>query len=136
MVTPAVRALISLTGVPGMDVVQFFDGDPSEKYEPKPGTIVYTGTHDNQTLVGWCTSRYNPDDPEALADEIAARTLGTKNDVAIMPLQDVLRLDDTARMNVPGVAKGNWTWQANADDVRDATEHLIGLALDSSRFRS
>ena len=136
VVTPAVRALISLTGVPGMDVVQFFDGDPSEKYEPKPGTIVYTGTHDNQTLVGWCTSRYNPDDPEALADEIAARTLGTKNDVAIMPLQDVLRLDDTARMNVPGVAKGNWTWQANADDVRDATEHLIGLALDSSRFRS
>lgn len=136
VVTPAVRALISLTGIPGMDVVQFFDGDPRESYEPRADAVVYTGTHDNQTLMGWCESRYDPDDPKALADEIAARTLGARNKVAIMPLQDVLRLDDDARMNVPGVAEGNWTWQADAADIEGATEHLMGLALDSHRFRS
>ena len=130
------RALISLTGIPGMDVVQFFDGDPRESYEPRADAVVYTGTHDNQTLMGWCESRYDPDDPKALADEIAARTLGARNKVAIMPLQDVLRLDDDARMNVPGVAEGNWTWQADAADIEGATEHLMGLALDSHRFRS
>ena len=137
VITPAVRALIAETGIPGMDIVQFSDGDVREGYEPKPGTVTFTGTHDNQTLLGFCQSRFGLEGDEAaqMADRIAASVLGSKNDVAIMPLQDVLGLDDAARMNVPGVAEGNWSWQAAWEDVAAATGRLAQMAQASGRFR-
>ena len=137
VITPAVRALIAETGIPGMDIVQFSDGDVREGYEPKPGTVTFTGTHDNQTLLGFCQSRFGLEGDEAaqMADRIAASVLGSKNDVAIMPLQDVLGLDDAARMNVPGVAEGNWSWQAAWEDVIAATGRLTQMARASGRFR-
>lgn len=137
VITPAVRALIAETGIPGMDIVQFNDGDVREGYEPKPGTVTFTGTHDNQTLLGFCQSRFGLEGQEAaqMADRIAASVLGSKNDVAIMPLQDVLGLDDAARMNVPGVAEGNWSWQAAWEDVVAATGRLTQMAQASGRFR-
>lgn len=137
VITPAVRALIAETGIPGMDIVQFSDGDVREGYEPKPGTVTFTGTHDNQTLLGFCQSRFGLEGDEAaqMADRIATSVLGSKNDVAIMPLQDVLGLDDAARMNVPGVAEGNWSWQAAWEDVVAATGRLTQMAQASGRFR-
>lgn len=137
VITPAVRALIAETGIPGMDIVQFSDSDVREGYEPKPGTVTFTGTHDNQTLLGFCQSRFGLEGDEAtqMADRIAASVLGSKNDVAIMPLQDVLGLDDAARMNVPGVAEGNWSWQAAWEDVVAATGRLAQMAQTSGRFR-
>ena len=137
VITPAVRALIAETGIPGMDIVQFNDGDVREGYEPKPGTVTFTGTHDNQTLLGFCQSRFGLEGQEAaqMADRIAASVLGSKNDVAIMPLQDVLGLDDAARMNVPGVAEGNWSWQAAWEDGVAATGRLTRMARASGRFR-
>ena len=137
VITPAVRALIAETGIPGMDIVQFSDGDVREGYEPKPGTVTFTGTHDNQTLLGFCQSRFGLEGDEAaqMADRIAASVLGSKNDVAIMPLQDVLGLDDAARMNVPGVAEVNWSWQAAWEDVVAATGRLAQMAQASGRFR-
>lgn len=137
VITPAVRALIAETGIPGMDIVQFSDGDVREGYEPKPGTVTFTGTHDNQTLLGFCQSRFGLEGDEAtqMADRIAASVLASKNDVAIMPLQDVLGLDDAARMNVPGVAEGNWSWQAAWEDVVAATGRLAQMAQTSGRFR-
>ena len=137
VITPAVRALIAETGIPGMDIVQFSDGDVREGYEPKPGTVTFTGTHDNQTLLGFCQSRFGLEGDEAtqMADGIAASVLASKNDVAIMPLQDVLGLDDAARMNVPGVAEGNWSWQASWEDVAAATGRLTQMAQASGRFR-
>lgn len=137
VITPAVRALIAETGIPGMDIVQFSDGDVREGYEPKPGTVTFTGTHDNQTLLGFCQSRFGLEGDEAtqMADRIATSVLGSKNDVAIMPLQDVLGLDDAARMNVPGVAEGNWSWQAAWEGVVAATGRLAQMAQASGRFR-
>lgn len=137
VITPAVRALIAETGIPGMDIVQFSDGDVREGYEPKPGTVTFTGTHDNQTLLGFCQSRFGLEGDEVaqMADRIATSVLGSKNDVAIMPLQDVLGLDDAARMNVPGVAEGNWSWQAAWEDVVAATGRLTQMAQASGRFR-
>ena len=137
VITPAVRALIAETGIPGMDIVQFSDGDVREGYEPKPDTVTFTGTHDNQTLLGFCQSRFGLEGDEAaqMADRIAASVLGSKNDVAIMPLQDVLGLDDAARMNVPGVAEGNWSWRAAWEDVVAATGRLTQMAQASGRFR-
>ena len=58
---------------------------------------------------------------------------GVENDVVIMPLQDVLLLGNDARMNVPGVAEGNWTWQADAADVEAAAAWLRELADESGR---
>ncbi len=137
VITPAVRALIAETGIPGMDIVQFSDGDVREGYEPKPGTVTFTGTHDNQTLLGFCQSRFGLEGDEAtqMTDRIATSVLGSKNDVAIMPLQDVLGLDDAARMNVPGVAEGNWSWQAAWEGVVAATGRLAQMAQASGRFR-
>ena len=137
VITPDVRALIAETGIPGMDIVQFSDGDVREGYEPKPGTVTFTGTHDNQTLLGFCQSRFGLEGDEAaqMADRIATSVLGSENDVAIMPLQDVLGLDDAARMNVPGVAEGNWSWQAAWEDVVAATGRLTQMAQASGRFR-
>ena len=134
-ITPAVRALVAQTGIPGMDVVQFADNDVRGGYEPKPGTIVYAGTHDNQTLLGWVKSRFGVEGEEAreLAGRIARDVLATDADVAVMQLQDVLGLDDDARMNVPGVAEGNWTWQADAADVAAAADHLADLVRESGR---
>ena len=129
-ITPAVRALMAETGFPGMDVAQFSDGDVREGYEPRPETVAYTGTHDNQTLVGFCEDRFGAEREEALelADGIMRRVLASDADVAIVPLQDVLGLGDEARMNVPGVAAGNWTWQADEKDVAAAAERLAELA--------
>lgn len=134
-ITPAVRALVCATGIPGMDVVQFADNDVREGYAPRPETVCYTGTHDNQTFVGFCESRFGVEGDEAveLADELARKALASNADVVIMPLQDVLGLGDDARMNVPGVAEGNWSWQAEWADVDAAAEHLRDLADSSGR---
>ena len=135
-ITPAVRALMTTTGFPGMDVAQFSDGDVREGYEPRPETVAYTGTHDNQTLVGFCETRFGVDREGAveLADDIMRRVLASDADVAIVPLQDVLGLGDEARMNVPGVASGNWTWIADDAAVAAAAGRLADLAERSGRI--
>ena len=142
IITPAVRALVASTGFPGMDVVQFYDGDVRERYVPAPGKMAYTGTHDTQTLLGWCAQHFFGRNPaDALHDEEAVRlahdlmrkTLATKATVAMVPLQDVLGLDDASRMNVPGVSEGNWSWQATQEQVDASRDYLRRLAEESDR---
>lgn len=137
-ITPAVRALVSATGFAGMDVIQFSDADVREGYEPRPETVAYTGTHDNQTLVGFCETRFGLEGEAAasLADELLRRTLDSTAEVAIVPLQDLLGLDDESRMNVPGVAGGNWSWRADEDAVEAAAERARALAEGSGRLRA
>lgn len=136
VITPAVRALIAQTGIPSMSVVQFADQDVRNEYTPVSNAVCYTGTHDTQTLVGWCEKSFtggNEAEACTLAKEIEQRVAAVKNDVVIMPLQDVLLLDDKSRMNVPGVAEGNWTWKASREDVEAATSYLRRLAQESNR---
>ena len=137
LITPAVRALVAETGIPGMDVAQFSDTDVREGYAPKPETVAYTGTHDNQTLVGFCESRFGVtgEEARALADSIMERVLASDADVAVVQLQDVLGLGDEARMNVPGVAEGNWRWRAADEDVAAAAGRLAELVERSGRAR-
>ena len=124
-ITPAVRALAAGCGFPGMDIVQFVDGnDPLSGYRPRPEKVVYTGTHDNQTLVGYVQNRY----PNLNADE-AAQTLmemavTSAAPVVVLPLQDLMGLDDDARMNTPATSTGNWSWHA---DERDMPKALLTL---------
>ena len=127
-ITPAVRALGAACGFPGMDIVQFVDGnDPLSGYRPRPGKIAFTGTHDNQTLVGYCEQRYPDLDAIQTAGTLAAAVVSCAAPVSVLPLQDVLALGDEARMNVPGTAEGNWSWQADAADVRRALPRLKEL---------
>ncbi len=130
-ITPAVRALVAECGFPGMDIVQFVDGgDPLSGYRPRPEKIAYTGTHDNQTLVGYAQQRYPDLDAEEAAAKLMEEVATSSASVAILPLQDLMGLDDDARMNTPGTSKGNWTWQAEEDALQQALptlRHLVEL---------
>lgn len=129
--TPAIHALGAVCGFPGMDVVQFVDGgDPLARYSPRPNKVVYTGTHDNQTLVGYALERYPDHDAREVANELMQAAAKSSAALCIVPLQDVMGLDDEARMNVPGVAQGNWAWQADSLGIlqaQEATRELVQL---------
>jgi 4-alpha-glucanotransferase len=126
--TPAVRGLVDVCGFPGVDVVQFCDGDPLAEYRPPEGKVVYSGTHDNQTLVGGGRSRYPDLVPEEAAGKLLERVLASGAEVVILPLQDVMGLDDSARMNTPGTTGNNWRWQARAEQMSGAQQRLRALA--------
>lgn len=133
LITDDVHALRDEMGFPGMRVLQFaWDGDPHNPHLPHeytPNLVAYTGTHDNDAVVGWFTHRSAPgaSKGERLERDTCLRYLGTDGaeinwdfiravqmsvvDVAIVPLQDLLGLGSDARMNTPGCAKGNWTWR-------------------------
>ena len=109
----------------GMAILQFGFGEDWEDSPHRPSNInemqvVYTGTHDNDTLLGWwqsCTDGVKVNVQSIIGD--SEDIVGSLIDVAqecaapicIIPLQDILRLDSSARMNVPGVEKGNWCWR-------------------------
>ncbi len=126
VITPEVEALRRDFGLPGMAILQFaFGGEADNPYLPHAhgrDTVVFTGTHDNDTTLGWFTSapdgerdhlrRYlacgDRDMPWALT-RAAWRSVA---DTAILPLQDVLGLGGDARLNLPGTTEGNWGWRA------------------------
>lgn len=136
LITPGVRSLTSACGFPGMDIAQFVDGnDPLSSYMPRPEKIAYTGTHDNQTLAGYCEARYPELDAIEAAQDIARNVAACPAPVVIMPLQDLMGLNDEARMNTPGVAEGNWTWQAQSEDLGAAAvfaQELVELKRSQS----
>jgi len=125
LVTPEVEALRDQFDLPGMKVLQFaFDGDASSPYLPHnytPNCVVYTGTHDNDTTVGWFRSapphqpafaqRYLARHGDDIAHDMIRLAMSSVADTVVVPLQDVLALGSEARMNVPGRSTGNWTWR-------------------------
>ena len=160
LITPHVEDLRDLFHLPGMRVLQFAFGPDagSEKYLPHqyvPNSVVYTGTHDNDTTVGWYTStniETTQSDYEVRAErDFARRYVGTsgKNinwdmirlasmsvaDTAIFPLQDILGLGSEARMNVPGRAEGNWSWRYRKSSLNArAAEQLAEVTAVYSRW--
>ncbi|QIK68190.1 4-alpha-glucanotransferase [Nocardioides sp. HDW12B] len=128
LITPEVDELREEFGLPGMKVLQFaFDGNDDNPYLPERHgelSVVYTGTHDNDTTLGWWrtlddASRRRALDvlahpevpmPWSLVHEAFRSTAR----LAVVPAQDLLGLGSEARMNTPGTAVGNWTWQAPA----------------------
>ena len=134
-ITPATRALLAQVGCPGMDVLLFSDGDVRDGWVPKPGRVAYTSTHDTSTLVGWCATRYGlaSDDAQDLARHLMEEAFDSSADVVMCTLQDAMQLGDEARMNVPGVAGGNWRWRADADELAASEPYLRGLTEGSGR---
>jgi 4-alpha-glucanotransferase len=117
--------------LPGMKVLQFAFGDDAKNiYLPhnyERSTVVYTGTHDNDTTIGWFhtapeherenAQRYLGRDGSDIAWDLIRLAQMSVADMAVFPLQDVFRLDGHARMNTPGRADGNWTWRYTAEQL-------------------
>src|SRR3954447_16777072 len=127
VITPEVEAMRRSAGLPGMKVLQFaFDGDPGNPHLPAhhgEHSVVYTGTHDNDTTLGWWHSlddgtrslvRAQLVDPsEPMPRALVRLAYASTARLAVVPAQDLLGLGSEARMNTPGVPDGNWTWRAD-----------------------
>ena len=134
IITSAVEALRKRFGLPGMLILQFaFDGDARNPYLPhnhQPLNVVYTGTHDNDTTLGWFESldeatrarvmEYLGAPAEPMPWPLVRAALASVARLAVVPLQDLLGLGSEHRMNLPGVAQGNWAWQFRAEQLTPA----------------
>jgi 4-alpha-glucanotransferase len=145
VITEEVDALRQKYGLPGMKVLQFaFDGGPSNPYLPfhhGRDSVCYTGTHDNDTTLGWYQSldegqRQHVDDylgqsQEPMPWPMIRAALGSRADLAVVPMQDLMALDGAHRMNRPGVPRGNWQWRFQWDQVDEGlaqrVAHLVEL---------
>jgi len=144
VITEDVVALRRALGLPGMRVLQFgFDGDPGNPHLPQhhePDSVCYTGTHDNDTTLGWWHTM-----PAEQREEVA-RVLGggpiempralvelawsSPAPLSVVPMQDLLRLGTEARMNRPGVGAGNWHWSFRWEQVPAAFDAGLRESLD------
>lgn len=139
VITPDVVALRDKFGMPGMKILQFaFDSGEENDFMPHTydkNCVVYTGTHDNDTTLGQFLQSKDNDkklmkayfkvdknDPAWSFIQLAWSTVG---DVAIAPMQDVLRLDTQARMNFPGKASGYWKWRYTKEQLTE--KHALDL---------
>jgi 4-alpha-glucanotransferase len=139
LITPAVERLRDDFGLPGMAVLQFaFDGNPRNPHLPQHHRelqLVYTGTHDNDTAVGWYRSQprggLDPAEPNWSLIRMAYESRAA---VAIVPAQDVLGLGSEARMNTPGRREGNWSWRLEPHQLTAAhAERLRELGRSTRR---
>ena len=124
--TPSVIKLVKKTGYPGMKILQFaFDSREESDYLPHNYTnnsVVYTGTHDNDTTVGWYENLEKRDKSFAkrylgikvkkeVVWEFIRSALSSVADTAIIPMQDYLGLGTEARINIPSTLGNNWKWR-------------------------
>jgi 4-alpha-glucanotransferase len=147
VITPEVEALRDGFNLPGMRILQFAFGsdDQADAYKPDsypPNCVVYTGTHDNDTTVGWFNSKPGENSTRDQAEidrerravldtvktdgsqiqwDLMALALKSKANTAVFPMQDLLGLGSEARMNVPGTTSGNWGWRFAWEALDPAT---------------
>ena len=132
--TPEVKKLIEDTGFPNMKILQFaFDSDLDNQFLPKnydKNCVCYTGTHDNDTTRGWFekatqkekimfSGTVPADKSSSAVLSLIAMGMRSRARMVIIPMQDWLQLDSSARMNTPGVPYGNWEWRMSGDDITD-----------------
>jgi 4-alpha-glucanotransferase len=148
--TPEVVALLNQFQIPGTRVLQFEFGSNLQNSSNPPAphpleTVVYTGTHDNDTTAGWFQNLPNRQ------REVLQQMLGVKDaaivwamiraalaspaNTAIIPAQDLLELGSEARMNLPGIAKGNWGWRLQAGVLNEKlAQRLRSLTMEYGRL--
>lgn len=144
--TPSVLKLVKKTGYPGMKILQFaFDPREESDYLPHNYTnnsVVYTGTHDNDTVNGWISALSRKDLAFAkkyigikrtsdICNNLVRMALASVSDTAIIPLQDYLELGSEARINTPSTLGGNWEWRVKADAC---TPELSARMLDLAQI--
>jgi 4-alpha-glucanotransferase len=145
-ITPQVIGLRQAVGIPGMKVLQFaFDGDPTNWHLPyniSPDNIVYTGTHDNDTSMGWF-QKLQKKEKKTVLDYLGSAEDGmignfiraayaSPASLCIIPFQDILGLGTSHRMNTPGTLHGNWKWRMTIDMLGDHNLDKIEMAKDFS----
>jgi 4-alpha-glucanotransferase len=142
VITDDVTELMQRCQLPGMAVMQFaFDEGPDHSFLPhnyRRALVAYTGTHDNDTLVGWWDGYTSPhgrafaraylgldECREPVQWRFIRALLASVADVAVVPLQDMLGLGSEARMNVPGRGSGNWSWRLDPALLTDEVAHRL-----------
>ncbi|MHC1698236.1 MAG: 4-alpha-glucanotransferase [Geobacteraceae bacterium] len=150
VITPDVEALRDQFSFPGMKILQFaFGSGPNNPYLPhnhERNSVVYTGTHDNDTTLGWFTTlsarekklvlRYLDRSPDEIVWDLIRTALASVADTCILPLQDLLELPGDSRMNLPGIAGGNWSWRFGDGALTDKlAKRLLGLTEIYGRAR-
>ena len=142
-----VKDLLEETGYPGMKIIEFaFSGDRSNEHLPHcyaPNSVVYGGTHDNETLVGyfktekrqWWELQYIADylgaaHQSEVVDKVFRAAYGSVASVAIFQMQDVLKLDNWARMNTPSQVGGNWRWRMEKDQFGEEQAGYLAWLVD------
>ncbi len=158
MITPDVDALREALAFPGMKVLQFAFGDDAVLSVPKgknpylphnftPDCVVYTGTHDNNTSVGWLASlndgerasvlHYLGTDGSHIAWDLIRLAHQSVAAVAVAPLQDLLELGGEARMNLPGRTDDNWGWRYSEGMIQPwHVEWLAYLTAATARWQA
>ena len=149
---PEVKALLEETGYPGMKIIEFaFSGDRFNEHLPhmySPNSVVYGGTHDNETLVGyfkpearqWWELQYIADymgvsHQNEIVDKVLKTAYASVASVVIFQTQDILKLDNWARMNTPGTVGNNWRWRMKPGELtQDHINHLSWLVDTFGRF--
>jgi len=148
---PEVPALLEEVGLPGMKVMQFaYDGDPSNPFRPEhhsENCIAYTGTHDNDTTVGWYRSLCARQ-RRAVRAALGSRGRGVAWDLiraawaspaflAVAPVQDVLEVGPEGRMNTPGSSGANWSWRLGEAALTPARQERLAEANRAAgRYRA
>jgi 4-alpha-glucanotransferase len=143
VITEQVRRLRNQLGYPGIVVLQFALGggsrNPHRLENHTEQSVVYTGTHDNDTTAGWYASlspaqrkasRLDPTDPSW---SLLEQAWSSRAALAIAPLQDVLGLGSEARMNFPGTETGNWQWRYRAGELTSSLAARLLTATRASR---
>ena len=138
--TPEVMKMLKKSGFPGMKVIQFaFDKSMESEYLPHNYTnncVVYTGTHDNDTILGWCdtaskeevklAARYlNAGKNEDFNWAMMRSALSSVADTCILTMQDIIGLDSSARINTPSTVGGNWVWRIDGGCINDWLANII-----------
>ncbi len=163
VITPDVDALRDQFHFPGMRVLQFAFGNDAKaaEYRPEsypPNCVVYTGTHDNDTTVGWFRSEpgegstrtreeidaeraailnYLGSDGHEIHWDLIALAMRSNANTAIFPMQDLLGLGSEARMNVPGTKSGNWRWRFQAEMLTpEIRQRLRKLTEETGRIHN
>jgi len=141
-ITPEVHAMRQRWGMPGMRILQFaFDNPGAHIYLPhryETNTVVYTGTHDNDTLLGWWQNgasaeirrqaeAYLGRDADGMNWAFIRAALDSPANLCIVPLQDVLGLGSEARMNIPSRPEGNWTWRFDPQALKPELAERLAL---------
>jgi len=139
---PSVNTLLAATGLPGMAVLQFAFGDKSDNFHlphnHHPNSVVYPGTHDNDTTRGWFASldgktrdhvrRYLRINGAEISWDFIRTAYASVASLAVIPLADLFSLGPEARFNIPGTGEGNWQWRyrpAQLEKLKnDSTAHL------------
>ncbi|AFJ02163.1 4-alpha-glucanotransferase (amylomaltase) [Methylophaga frappieri] len=145
IITDDVNRLREKFAMPGMKILQFaFGGDASNPYLPHnhtPDSVTYTGTHDNDTTLGWYQTlddgarshlhTYAGHTNESMPWLLVRMALQSVSRLTVLPMQDVLALDGNHRMNTPGTIEGNWSWRFNwkqvSPEAAATLRHLIDL---------